>query len=57
LSAILEGGIDHDDNQGEWLHKNNNFACDRIVNINNVGDDEPNWGEIPLSQIGKYPHQ
>jgi hypothetical protein len=57
LSAILEGGIDHDDNQGEWLHKNNNFACDRIVNINNVGDDEPNWVEIPLSQIGKYPHE
>jgi hypothetical protein len=57
LSAILEGGIDHDDNQDKWLHQSNNFAHDRTVNVDDVGDDEPNRLEIPLSQADKYPHQ
>jgi hypothetical protein len=57
LLAILEGGIDHDDNQDERLHRNINFARDRIVNVDDVGDDEPNRLKIPLSQTGKYPHQ
>jgi hypothetical protein len=57
LSAILEGGIDHDDNQDKWLHRSNNFARDRTVNVDDVGDDEPNRLEIPLSQADKYPHQ
>jgi hypothetical protein len=50
---MLKDGIDDYDNQDEWLHRNNNFSRDRIVNVDVVGD-ESTLLEIPLSKTGKY---
>jgi hypothetical protein len=46
---MLKDGIDDYDNQDEWLHRNNNFSRDRIVNVDVVGD-ESTLLEILLSK-------
>jgi hypothetical protein len=43
--------------QGYPCLTNNNFARDRIVNVDDVGDDEPKRLEIPLYQTGNCPHK
>jgi hypothetical protein len=50
---MLKDGIDDYDNQDEWLHRNNNFSHDQIVNVDAVGDESALL-EIPLSKTGKY---
>jgi hypothetical protein len=50
---MLKDGIDDYGNQDKWLHRNNNFSPDQIVNIDVVGD-ESTLLEIPLSKTGKY---
>jgi hypothetical protein len=39
LLPMLKDGIDDYDNQDEWLHRNNNFSRDWIVNVDVVGDE------------------
>jgi hypothetical protein len=48
--VILEEGTDGDDNQDEWVHRNNNFSHDRNVNINVVGD-ESTLLEVPAFEV------
>jgi hypothetical protein len=50
---MLKDGINDYNNQDEWLHRNNNFSRDWIVNVDVVGD-ESTLLEIPLSKTGKY---